>query len=467
MNRFIADAIPAAAPRSSRLQEHQSRISKPLTTGEFHRLHGLLREMIEEVMGPFYVMPQAMTPGLEPKTISRAEEQWLELLERAVSLDAFRRYLERKTIADEQSLELLIRFVVSRKTHAPADMRKVEWMLTHLFRMREEQSNRPGWHEQEIEALVAGDEPKALSRHAEDLLAEFPPLLDEIKRAERFSELTESRVILRGRELKGRFGEEFFHSKVLAAIVNYNLILKRKFQTLFEKAVHRLPQTEELRETIATNPDELLGAEYQETISTLWRLGELESESEAEPSPRHPLEADLEAVDRQMTQLGIDTTRQAQSVREKTRELSLRLQNSSPATSSVSTPFGTLLLAEWEANALRQSRVELEDTFRGQFARNIAFALGLILRIQEEVQAYYETKGTAHLWKSHCQALFYLRHEGQAHGKLLEELATDCRNRGLLQKADQISQTAAKLETALARIGNLAGPPWLLERSRN
>jgi hypothetical protein len=465
-----------------------------LTAREFYQLHRMLSAMAEPLLGPLHAIPleverllhASTRSGIEDMSASPSEVQWLELLDLAVPPDQFRRYIT-NMVPDEQCLRLFVRFIASKKAHSSADTRKVEWLLTHLFRLHEKHSlSERGWYKDEIEELLQISEPKPLSRSAEEVLAEFPPLLDEIKFSERFSQLTESRLILRGRELKGRFGEEFFHPLVLAAIVNYNLLLAKKFQRLFDKAVTRLPESSELRETIAANPEKLLQTDYHESISTFLQLGHSESEQEqaqkpesaSEPqaapdlkvevseSSEQPEDSGPDTIEKRMSQLGIDPARQAQTLREKTRDAAKRFRSAPPTSSTISTistGFSSMLLADWEINALRQDLSELEDSFRGQFARNISFAVGIVLRIQEELQAYYETHGKGYTWRTHCQALYYLRHEGHAHMKVLNDLITDCKKRGLSEKARQVSVTTAKLEAALQRVGGLSEPDWLVE----
>ena len=461
-----------------------------LSVGEFLDLHHVLAAMVEQKLGALRVLPQSVQ-GLvsngELKTpegrIPETDHQWLELLDLAVTPFELRRYV-REQGTERRVLDLFIRFLISKESHSPADIEKVDWLLTSMFRNREAQSKlQGGWYKNEIQELLKDFEFPPFSRRVEELLAGFPPLLEEIKYAERFSQLTESRTIERGRELKSQFGEEFFHPLVLAATVNYNLLLESKLQRLLRTAADQLPETHELRETIGPDPEKALQTDYRMAINAnvFWRVGELEKKrrmeeeqaeqqrnKEARQKPEPPKVAvnrepsELENLRELMKQRGIDPSRQAQRLRDRLRDIKARFQRN-PGFTSIPTGLGTLRFDDWELKALRQEQLEGDESFQSQVAGNISYALGIILRVQEEIYAYYETKGIESQWKSHCEALFYLRHEGRRHKKELENLVTKSKNLGLLEKAQQIGVTITKLESTLEKITGLKEPSWLVE----
>jgi len=75
--------------------------------------------------------------------------------------------------------------------------------------------------------------------------------------------------------------------------------------------------------------------------------------------------------------------------------------------------------------------------------------------MDEELPAYFETKGAEHLWKRHCDALLYLLYEGRRQLEVLGELARSSEKRGLPDKSKQLLSTAEKLEGYLGRVAGL------------
>ena len=128
---------------------------------------------------------------------------------------------------------------------------------------------------------------------------------------------------------------------------------------------------------------------------------------------------------------------------------------------SVPTSFGEIRLDPWELHALRQNPSDGDESFRAQMARNLSLAIGIIARIEDEMDGYYATKGKDRLWAAHCDALLYLLHEGRRYLSTLEAAVVESKKRGLLEKSQQLSKTASKLEHSLARVGSLSEPDWL------
>jgi len=209
------------------------------TTGEFQAIHGIYQTILEKELEHALPLPAPIPEilgkaGAASEPVRPVAEQWLALLDLAVSPHLMRNYINERG-AEDAALRALIRFLVRKKIHSQDDRDKVDWLTTYLFRKREEQKRRPtSWPKANVEEILDGFEFPMLSRYAEDLLMEVPALLDEVKFLENFSQVTDSRIIQRARDLKNQFGDEFFNPDVLAAIVNYNLIFGDKFHSLLK-----------------------------------------------------------------------------------------------------------------------------------------------------------------------------------------------------------------------------------------
>jgi hypothetical protein len=431
-----------------------------ITTGEFFLLHRVFLAIVEEELGHAIPLPHSVEQAIVRQNSLPPEQaapeawaHWLSMLDLAISPHKLRSRVTNEDAA-EPTLVALIRFAVSKKSHTDGDRDKVDWLLTHLFKKREEQKGVPtGWARVEVQQILRGYEFPVLSQYALDTLMEVPVLLDEIKYFSSFHQITDSRAVERGRDLKNQFGEEFFHPDVLAAIVNYNLLLGKKFYGLIQEVsqkVHEFAQVQPARS--APDTEALLQNDYRSTADAFRSLGELDRE-EPKPAPREGKSAtppQTDSLEQHLKRLGVDPAQEALHLRNRIQELSMRFR-SNRTTATVPIPASPIRLQEWEVGAFRSQYPESEQTFRTEFARSVCYAVGLIARIHEEIPQYHETRGTEFLWKKHYDALVYLLYEGRRHKDALLKLAAASQQRGLLEKAKQLQSTAENMDGALAK----------------
>ena len=173
---------------------------------EFLHLHSILTEIARGPLGGFPPVPECVekiqagaAKGDAP--VSEEALRWLELLNRGIDPHLLRQALKDRE-PDPETFQVLIRYLVIKKTHFQADREKVDWLVTQWFAVWEGSDRDPGRRfDVEIEQLLEGHDFPPLSPQAEDLLLEIPALLDELRFYERFSQITESRIISQGRYL--------------------------------------------------------------------------------------------------------------------------------------------------------------------------------------------------------------------------------------------------------------------------
>jgi hypothetical protein len=432
-----------------------------ITTGEFFLLHRVFLAILEEELGHAIPLPQGVEQAIVLQNSLPSEQaapeawaHWLAMLDLAISPHKLRSRVTGQEI-EEPTLVALIRFAVAKKSHTEADRDKVDWLLTHLFKMREERKGIPtGWARLEVQEILRGYEFPVLSQYALDTLMEVPVLLDEIKYFSSFHQITDSRAVERGRDLKNQFGEEFFHPDVLAAIVNYNLLLGKKFYGLIEEIsqkVREFAQAQPARS--APDTDALLQSDYRSTADAFRNLGELDREDPG-PASREgkaaPASSSAESLEQHLKRLGVDPEQEALHLRNRIQELSMRFR-SNRATVTVPNPVSPFRLQEWEVGAFRSQYPESEQTFRTEFARSVCYGIAIIARIYEEIPLYNEKKSTELLWKKHYDALVYLLYDGRRHKDVLLKLSAASKQRGLVEKAKQLQSTAENMDGALAK----------------
>ncbi|MGH9784211.1 MAG: hypothetical protein ACRD88_08495, partial [Terriglobia bacterium] len=412
-------------------------------------------------LGHAIPLPQGVEEAIARKDSLPSEQaapepwaQWLAMLDLAINPHKLRSYVTNED-APEPTVVALIRFAVAKKSHTEADRDKVDWLLTHLFKKREEQRGLPtGWPRVEVQEILRGYEFPVLSQYAQDVLMEVPVLLDEIKYFSSFHQITDSRAVERGRDLKNQFGKEFFHPDVMAAVVNYNLLLGKKFYGLIQEIsqkVHEFAQAQPTRS--APDTDALLRSDYRSAAEAFRNLGEL-GRKEPGPVAREAKTAApppaTDSLEQQLKRLGVDPAHETQHLRSRIQDLSIRFR-SNLTTATVPNPVSPFHLQEWEAGAFRSQYPESEQTFRAEFARSVRYAIAVISRIYEEIPLYHEKKSTEYLWKKHYDALVFLLYEGRRHKEALLKLSAVSRQRGLMEKAKQLQVTAENMDGALVK----------------
>ena len=442
-----------------------------ITVREFLNLHSILMAVVESELGQPALFPDVVKDVLDQKDgdterpIPDPVLRWLGLLDLAVNPHLLRKHMKDQTEVDEATIRAFLRFLVSRQPRSQSDRDKVDWLATYLFQAREERTKKPtGWPKTEVQEILQGIPFPHLSEEAGELLGEVSSLLEEIKYFEKFSQITDSRIIQRGRELKNRFGEDFFHPDVLIPIINYNLVFGKKFHGLLQETMQKVQESAS-RQTESGGPDaqELLRTDYRATADAFRHLTELGRErgpakaaagsaaSRNRPGPSDPEGAgELSEAKERMRELGIDIAVEERNLQRRTGELKV-LVKAHPVLSSLPGAWAPLPLQEWESNAFRTDYSGSEQSFRVEFARQVSRAIAILSLIDEELPAYHGKKGTEFLWKKHYDTLLYLFQEGRWHKERLTRLAADSEGKGLTGKAKQLLQTAAKLEAGLAK----------------
>lgn len=441
------------------------------TTKEFREIHTIHQTVLEKELGHPVPLPQEVRQALDQRDAASAEQavakaaaEWLGLLNLAVTPHLLRNYISERG-AEDSALRALIRFLVSKKSHSQEDRDKVDWLATYLFKKREEKKGRhTSWPKSDVQEILEGFEFPELIPDAEERLMEIPALLDEVNGFEHFSQITDSRIIQRARDLKNQFGDEFFRPDVLAALVNYNLLFGMKFHALLQETMRKVREFAQSRpESCPPDTDEFLQTDYRLTGEALRHLGEMGRKEVLGATPAAtpgnlpgqvlaPEQA--RTPEQQLKQLGISVEEEALYLRQRMEELAMRLRSNLSLT-SIANPLAPLMLAEWEATALRTPYLESEQNFRANFARGISRAIAIICRIYEEIPPYLEKRGTEYLWKRHYDSLVYLLYEGRGHKENLLQLAEASQQRGLREKSKQLLATAQKLDTSLAKVAEL------------
>ena len=431
-----------------------------VTVAEFRLIHSTFLAILEQQFDRPVPIPDSVQKLLEAEE-SSAEDQplseepvaWLDLISAAISPYRLRRYGQEDGIA-EPACQALLRFWASRRSRSTEELDKVDWLTTHFFRAREEKNKQPvGWAKDELQDLLKGIPFPPLGLDAQGFLEGFPALLEDAGYFATFTQIPESHVLERGRELKVQMGNDFCHPAVLATVVNYNLVLGKRFEELADRALLQArktaPATTIYQLTEALRNDYRFNGPVIQQLADLSRK-ELLKKGEAQIGPRlDPL------LDGQLERLGVDRNHELSKLQSRIRELAKKMIEDS-AVRSIRICGRPLSLSEWEVDALRSLIGKREENLQGAFARIVSRAIAFVVRIYEELHAYETKKGAGDAeWRKHHNVLFYLLYEGQELRTCLLQLSLVHRKSGHPELAQQLVSTAEKLGAKLGRLDEL------------
>lgn len=149
----------------------------------------------------------------------------------------------------QETAEALLRHFVRKSSRSDPDRDKTDFIVTFLYRSLVPQERQipaemnvdePSEFEEEIYTIIASEESAALPEEHRQLVREFPFIRQEVDDYGHFDQLMDSGVIQRAREIKQRFGDSFYHPRVLATIAAYNVYFGSRFDQLFKQTAQQI-----------------------------------------------------------------------------------------------------------------------------------------------------------------------------------------------------------------------------------
>jgi hypothetical protein len=399
-----------------------------------------------------------------PDTLSRMY-RWLHVLDMAITPAMLRQALTPDT--DSEVAEALLRYFVKRREPSDINRDKTDLICTFLYR----HPRVAGQWEQHgygldgalplspfeialIEILADTDVPQLPEEHVQ-LLRNFDPLREEIKRYRDFNTLMDSGIVSRVRELKRWLDSSFYHPGVLATVSAYNAAFGARFDQLFSKALSEIKQfaqaLDEMGGSILSTVDgvevtvehvaaieqnEMLRADYGNALEKFRRVSRLKKELDRRPPIRKSLLAPgagnaigsssgstaaakparvavAKAAVAAPTFQPLAITAQQISVEEgKLR----RVEESIRVFVRVADPkyrqivpmrFFNLMLSTQEADAYNATFLE-EKSLRADVARTLIRLVSCVARINTELEELKRSQSMSSLWKLHADALVVL-----------------------------------------------------------
>ena len=411
--------------------------------------------------------------GLDEASLRRADDlpdtlssmyRWLHVLDMAITPAMLRQALTPDT--DSEVAEALLRYFVRRREPNEVNRDKTDLISTFLYR----HPRVAGQWEQHgygldgalplspfeialIEILADTDVPQLPEEHVQ-LLRNFDPLREEIKRYRDFNALMDSGVVSRVREIKRWLDASFYHPGVLATVAAYNAAFGERFDQLFTKALSEIKQFAQaldemggsilstvdgvevtVEHVAAIEQDDMLRADYGSAQEKFRRVSRLKKELDRRPPIRKSLLAPTAgnaissssgaaakaarasakvtpATPVQAFQPPVITAQQISAEEVKLR----RVEESIRVFVRVADPkyrqivpmrFFNLMLSAAEADAYNAGFLE-EKTLRADVARSLIRLVSCVARVNTEMEELKRSQSMSSLWKLHADALVVL-----------------------------------------------------------
>lgn len=392
---------------------------------DFLVLRRLLTAILEEhLKGP---VPEPRELLDHPQELTAADLRWLTILDLCAAPDVLRRGLQ-ECAPDEASLIVLMRYFLH--LGQPVDVDRFDWVLTYTFRRRSELGEGLGNMGAQIMEMFPDFPQPPLSNNARDLMDKIAVALVQIRSFTTFAELSVSGLIAKGREYKEQLQDERHHPAVLAAVVNYNLILGEAFRRLFNRAAL---DSRELANRLAH-------ADYRGNVAHMMKLKE----------SSEPEEVIRESLHDPVKDLGLDELRESQKLKAALQLLVSHCEKPENRGQKVLSLSNLRLhVTEWEMRALSTAYPAGDLSFRAELARSLGNIVVFHYRIQEERDQYHRKSSTEYLWKPHYDALIWLYARGKEYVQTMNGMVLDVAKRGLLEKQQQLEKSVARLADSL------------------
>jgi hypothetical protein len=454
-------------------------------------VHVFYTGLLEDILGHPVPVPHDVTASAEgavEKSL-RDLQRWLNLLDLAITPLMVRDALKESTT--QETAEALLRHFVRKSSRSDPDRDKTDFIVTFLYRSlvphdkqvpMEMNVEEPSEFEEEIYTLLASEESAALPEEHRQLVREFPFIRQEVDDYDHFDQLMDSGVIQRVREIKQRFGDSFYHPRVLATIAAYNVYFGSRFDQLFKRAALQIKKfassVQQQGGSIMSRVDgdvtiqhlteverqqtEIMQTEYgraQEQFRKISKLKKaVDSRTSAHPhaaaaaTPAHTLLPDVptgrtaratgvgEAVP-----AGVNPAIEQGKLRNMENSIRNFILAADPRSCNV-VPLrhGNTVLSHAEVDAFRAD-YGAEKSFRADYAGALRQTVVIQSRIRSELQEFNSKKRSAYLWKPHADALAFLIVAAQKAQEQCGVVVVVAAKRGLADKAAAITNSLQKM----------------------
>ena len=454
-------------------------------------VHSFYIGLLEDVLGHPVPVPHEVAASSESAVEKSIHDlqRWLNLLDLAITPLMVRDALKESTT--QETAEALLRHFVRKSSRSDFDRDKTDFIATFLYRSLVPQDKQipvemnvdePSEFEEEIYTILASEESAGLPEEHRQLVREFPFIRQEVDDYGHFDQLMDSGVIQRVREIKQRFGDSFYHPRVLSTMAAYNVYFGARFDRLFKQTAQQIKKfasrVQQQGGSIMSRVDgdvtvqhlaavekqevEIMRTEYGRAQEQFRKISMLKKAVDSRTGAHPHAAAAASAAHAPLPGAPAGRTAHAPGVGDavpgqvnpgieegklRSMEDSIRhfILAADPRSSHV-VPLrhGNMVLSNPEVDAFRAD-YEGERSFRADSASALRRTVAIQARIQAELQEFNGKQSSAYLWKPHADALAFLIGAAQKVQEQCAGILVMAEQRGLAEKAAAIASSLQKL----------------------
>jgi hypothetical protein len=479
-------------------------------------VHTFYMRLLERNMGHSVPVPrEASQPDNAAEKVGQSiltMHRWLKLLDMAITSHMMRDELQQHEPGHE-TIEALLRYYIVKASPIDVDRDKTDYLATWALRNPSPWSKRLGKtpyagdtysyvHSKEqaqsfeidLKQIVGAEAPP-VPAESEALLRDFQYLQQEVDDFRTFDQLIDSGIMARVKELKHKFGTNFYHPAVLSMVCVYNSFFGKRFDDLFKEAATQIKafanKVQQEGGSIMAKVDgdvtvkhladvqetHILKQEYGRAQEHFHKVSKFKKAVDSRRSVRTagaPAPAAVAAGAPGSSGLRIPAAgqprvasladaparNQALMIEEtKVRGVVESIRNFVRANDGKATPAnivplrnGNLVLNPAEFEAFKAEFPTTEKSFRADLANTITFIVALHNRMQSEMDDYKAKRDSAHLWRQHAETLNHLISLGiRAQDECVAVIAV-AQQRGLGDKVKGLQLAQEKLRNQMQQV---------------
>ena len=436
-------------------------------------VHKFYMQLLERNMGhPVPVPKEASQPDSAADKVEQSiltMNRWLKLCDMAITSHMMRDELQQHDPGHE-TVEALLRHYILKASPIDVDRDKTDYLATWALRNPSPWSKRLGnsayagdsysyvhskeqaqSFEVDLKQIVGG-EPSLLCEENTQLMREFQYLQQEVDDFRHFDQLMDSGIMARVKDLKHKFGTDFYHPSVLSLTAVYNAFFGKRFDDMFKDAATQIKafanKVQQEGGSIMSRVDgdvtvknladveegHILKQEYGRAQEHFQKVSKFKKAVDSRRSARiagapAPPAAAASAASAPASRISgapapqakvaplADPIRNQAVLMEETKVRGVveSIRNFVRAADGKSSPAnivplrnGNLVLTPAEFEAFKAEYPPTEKSFRAELSNNLTFTVALHNRMQSEMDDYKAKRDSTHLWRQHAESLNHL-----------------------------------------------------------
>jgi hypothetical protein len=187
---------------------------------------GMAREFVIET--PACVDLEAGADAPSEEGIEQAR-LWFNILDERIQVHQLRQFLQTTTLADTESLQLLLNRHLKKAQRTPADRDKIDFLLVQYFSHAAPSRLDDADCELQFVAKIMEPVLGPVNLKMPEWVAPLEKIIEAANRCQRLSELFGAHLLEQGRKLKVQSGDKYFLPAAMVAFTRFSFLMRRVF----------------------------------------------------------------------------------------------------------------------------------------------------------------------------------------------------------------------------------------------